>query len=127
MVKVGGTLSRPIPILRGIRQGCPLSGQLYSLAVEPLLFKLPGFSLDSVSLSAYADDITVVVNHIQDIKCLSEVLILYEKASSAKVNWAKSEAFWAGKGEFESLPKLPGNLKWGKEGLKLLGVFWRVK
>jgi len=33
IVKVGGTLSRPIPILRGIRQGCPLSGQLYSLAI----------------------------------------------------------------------------------------------
>jgi len=53
-----------------------------------------GFSLDSkMFLSAYADDITVFVNHTQDIKCLSEVLSLYEKASSAKVNWAKSEVF----------------------------------
>lgn len=33
MVKVGGTLSRPIPILRVIRQSCPLSGQLYSLTI----------------------------------------------------------------------------------------------
>uniref|UniRef100_A0A673NQZ0 alpha-glucosidase n=1 Tax=Sinocyclocheilus rhinocerous TaxID=307959 RepID=A0A673NQZ0_9TELE len=28
---VGGGLSRPIPVLRGIRQECPLSGMLYSL------------------------------------------------------------------------------------------------
>ncbi len=39
------------------------------------------------------------------------------------MNWAKSEAFWAGKGDFESLPQLPGDLKWDKEELKLLGVF----
>lgn len=40
IVKVGGGLSRPIPVTRGIRQGCLLSGQLYSIAIEPLLCKL---------------------------------------------------------------------------------------
>ncbi len=69
---------------------------------------MPGSSLDSkMFLSAYADEITVFVNHTEDVKCLSEVLCLYEKASSAKVNWA----FWAGKGEFESLPQLPGGVR----------------
>lgn len=37
LVKVGKGLSRPIPVERGIRQGCPISGQLYSLVIEPLL------------------------------------------------------------------------------------------
>ncbi len=37
---VGGGLSRPIPVTRGIRQGCPLSGQLYSISIEPLFCKL---------------------------------------------------------------------------------------
>jgi len=40
-------------------------------------------------LSAYADYMTVFVNNAGDINCLSEALSLYEKASSAKVNWAK--------------------------------------
>ena len=31
MVKVGGGLSRPIQVQRGIRQGCPISGQLYTV------------------------------------------------------------------------------------------------
>ncbi|KAI4872000.1 hypothetical protein NFI96_008836 [Prochilodus magdalenae] len=37
LIKVGGGLSLPVPVRRGIRQGCPLSGQLYAIAVEPLL------------------------------------------------------------------------------------------
>lgn len=31
MVKMGAGLSRPIPLQWGIRQGCNISGQLYSL------------------------------------------------------------------------------------------------
>lgn len=39
-VKTRSGLSQPVPVQRGIRQGCPISGQLYSLAVEPLLCRL---------------------------------------------------------------------------------------
>lgn len=68
LLKVGGGLSCPVLVHRGIRQGCPLSGQLYSLAIEPLLYKLreklQGFIVKGcenrpIILSAYADDITV--------------------------------------------------------------------
>lgn len=40
LLKVGGGLSCPVLVHRGIRQGCPLSGELYSLIIEPLLCKL---------------------------------------------------------------------------------------
>lgn len=40
MIKIGGGLSVPVKIQKGIRQGCPMSGQLYSLAIEPLLCML---------------------------------------------------------------------------------------
>lgn len=106
MVKIGGGLSRPISVTRGIRQGCPLSGQLYSIVIEPLLcklreklsgFSIPGFLKNpGTVLSAYADDITVFVNNVQDVNDLSDALNVYEKASSAKVNWDKSEALWVG-------------------------------
>ncbi|KAI4900412.1 hypothetical protein NFI96_009713, partial [Prochilodus magdalenae] len=133
MVKVGGALSVKVPVQRGIRQGCPLSGQLYSLVIEPLLCRLrrdlrgvPTTSDPSgtrVSLSAYADDVTVLVTAQEDVEVLESSLEVYEKASSAKVNWGKSEGFlmgsWAGMGA----PRLPGGLTWGREGLKVLGVF----
>ncbi len=52
LIKVGGGISAPVTVTRGIRQGCPLSGQLYSLAIEPLLCKLrrnlAGFSVAGV-------------------------------------------------------------------------------
>ncbi len=64
------------------------------------------------------------VNHNEDIKRLFEVLNCYEKSSSAKVNWNKSEAFWVGQGQCENLPQLPWDLRWGREGLKLLGIFF---
>lgn len=40
MLKINGGLSAPFKVNRGIRQGCALSGMLYSLAIEPLLNKL---------------------------------------------------------------------------------------
>lgn len=37
MVKAEGGLSAPISVTRGMRQGRPLSGQLYGLIIETLL------------------------------------------------------------------------------------------
>ncbi len=61
---------------RGIRQGCPLSGQLYSLVIEPFLCRLrkelTGISIPDlkstfkVSLSAYADDVTMFIKGQDD-------------------------------------------------------------
>lgn len=132
MLKVGGGLSRPVPVQRGIRQGCPLSGMLYALAIEPLLNQLRqgltglAFSEDarkSISLSAYADDVTVLVTSQDDVHVLEQKLALYEKASSAKVNWSKCESLILGEWRHEATPTLPAGLQWSKEGMKCLGVF----
>jgi len=132
MVKIGGGLSVPIQMNRGIRQGCPMSGQLYTLAIEPLLCllrrKLTGILVsnkpeaDTIKLSAYADDITLMVRNSHDVQVIKEALKMYEGASSAKLNWQKTEALWCGC-ERNPLPELPGNVKWGMTGFKFLGVY----
>ncbi|XP_060926023.1 NLR family CARD domain-containing protein 3-like [Limanda limanda] len=125
---VGGGLSRPVPVERGIRQGCPISGQLYSVAIEPLLcrlrtrlkgLRLPELAHSPPIVSAYAD---IFVKDQQDIQELEGSLSLYAKASSAKVNWGKSEACVIGQWDAGRVPRLPGNLTWGIKGLKVLGL-----
>lgn len=77
---------------------------------------------EAIKLSAYADDITFMVRNAHDVQVLKEALKIYEGASSAKLNWQKTEALWYGS-EGSSLPELPENVKWGKSGIKFLGVY----
>ncbi|CAM2096655.1 unnamed protein product [Caretta caretta] len=63
------TLTEPVSFGRGVRQRCPLSGQLYALAIEPFLCllrrRLTGLVLLELELQlvllAYADDMLLVV------------------------------------------------------------------
>ncbi|KAK3567956.1 hypothetical protein QTP86_027412 [Hemibagrus guttatus] len=130
VLKVNGGLCAPFRVYRGIRQGCSLSGMLYSLAIEPLLNKLrshlSGFNIPhtnaSVYLSAYADDLVVMINTQEDVNVLTAILNDFQILSSAKVNWTKSEAIlvgeWGG-----GQPSLPGGLVWKRGGFKYLGVY----
>ena len=130
VLKINGGLSAPFGIQRGVRQGCSLSGMLYSVAIEPLLHKLRAkltgvcFPQCPVSfkLSVYADDLIVLVNSQRDIDILTDTVKDFGFISSARVNWGKSEALMAG-GERGGRLGLPGGLQWKKGGLKYLGVF----
>lgn len=74
-------LSQLIPVQQGVRHGRPLSGQLYSLAIEPLLCRLRdwlcalslpvGFSVDQdlFTLSVYTDDAFVFVTSQGAVQC----------------------------------------------------------
>ncbi len=64
---------------------------------------------DCVKVSAYADDITVILRSENDVQVLTDILKSYGKASTAKVNWDKSDALWCG--SVSSSPRLPGRLQ----------------
>ncbi|KAJ3595924.1 hypothetical protein NHX12_002336 [Muraenolepis orangiensis] len=104
VLKFNGGLCAPFRVCRGVRQGCALSGMLYALSLEPLLNKicsklqglfLPGFNGNLV-LSAYADDVVVFVRDQTDIDVIVDIVREFSSASSARVNWKKSEALAVG-------------------------------
>uniref|UniRef100_A0A4W5KWL2 Reverse transcriptase domain-containing protein n=1 Tax=Hucho hucho TaxID=62062 RepID=A0A4W5KWL2_9TELE len=138
ILKINGTLLRPFLVGRGIRQGCGLSGILYAIVIEPLLTvlrrQLSGISivcpystdLVTARLSAYADDVTVVIRSDEDVKKLVSSLDVYQRASSSRINWQKSVSFLLGKWENGGPPVLPRLCSWSLEGFKVLGVFMGV-
>ncbi|CAM2106369.1 unnamed protein product [Caretta caretta] len=98
LVKFNWTLTEPVSFRRGVWQGCPLSGQLYALAIEPFLCllrrRLTGLVLRELELrpilSAYADDVLLVIQDPSDLARVEACQAIYSAASSARVNWVKS-------------------------------------
>ena len=131
LIKVNDGLCLPLRIGRGIRQGCPLSGILYSLCMESLLIRLRsslmGFpvtpSEEPVIVSAYADDVCVAVRSNNDITMLFECLHVYSQACTTQINWSKCKAVWVGCTPPSGLPTPRINLTWVKEGVKYLSVY----
>ncbi|KAL7836978.1 hypothetical protein AOLI_G00282620 [Acnodon oligacanthus] len=82
VLKLNGGLSAPFRVEHCIRQGSALSGMLDSLAIEPLLNRLrsriEGFILPQYDvqhcISAYADDVMVMVTGRGDIDNLVSAL-----------------------------------------------------
>ncbi|CAM2100523.1 unnamed protein product [Caretta caretta] len=98
LVKLNWTLTEPVSFRRRVRQGCPLCGQLYTLAIKPFLCllrrRLTGLVLQEpelwLVLSAYADDVLLVVQDFGNLAWVEACQAIYSAASSARVNWVKS-------------------------------------
>lgn len=96
-IKINGQLTNPVQIKQSVRQGCPLSMTLYSIAVEPLLLylhlRLNGLKIFNTKTvcHAYADDISVLVNTKQEIETVRTIILAFTSACGAKLNEHKSK------------------------------------
>ena len=130
-VNVNGYLSPFFGLSRGVRQGCPLSPLLYVLVSEVLAVnircnpRVSGLSFPGSAplspISQYADDTSLILTSDDSIKAVFETYALFEKASGAKLNQAKSKGLWLGGWSGRSDP--PVVLDWSSSKLKVLGVF----
>lgn len=77
-------------------------------------------------MSPYADDISAFVSCQRNVSNLSLSKDLYQKASSTKVSWGKSEDLQVGHWTDRDRPRLGGDLRWRRQGIKVLGVTFPV-
>ena len=99
---MNGKYSESFPIERGVRQGDPLSGLLFVLALEPLLCTIyhdrgkfaPKIGKHFIPYSAqFADDLTIFVKRGYLVLGIKNMLNLFESASGLRVNDTKTEIY----------------------------------
>ena len=130
LVKICGSLTALFSVEKGIRQGCPLSGLLYSIAIEPFLNCLrgevgdDGFRMPSTdtccSVSAYADDVSVFVTSDRGFGTVGDTYDIFARASAARLNTRKTQGLWAG--SWIGRSDRPLNFSYNDDGLSFLGV-----
>ncbi|CAM2120312.1 unnamed protein product [Caretta caretta] len=132
LVRLNWTLTEPVSFGRGVRQGCPLSGQLYTLGIQPFLCllrrRLTGLVLQEQELRlvllAYADDVLLMVQDPGDLALVEAFQAMYSAASFARVNWVKSSGLVVGDWrQVSSLPPSLQTIRWSAGPLLYLGVY----
>ena len=90
-IRIDGKLFPGPDLLGGVRQGCPLSGILFALAIDPLL-RIIFATLEAEDvLRAYADDIAAVLfNWDITLPKLEPIFELFRKCSGLAVNVKKT-------------------------------------
>ena len=94
-----GFMSQVIKLGSGVRQGCPLSPQIFTLVAE--LYNqnivkdknIQGFRVNDrckIKVISYADDTAIPLITISDAKRCMQILLLYEKATASRVNVIKT-------------------------------------
>ena len=92
-IRINDTVSKMVPFKRGVRQGCVLSPDLYSLFSEILLGtikNLPGIGVGGVNVNNknYADDTVLIAKNQEDLQTLqinikrTKVIVVSKKAEA---------------------------------------------
>ncbi len=127
-VKCNGFLTKPFKITRSIRQGCPLSAQLYTLVAEPLGLMIKkdkdtqGIRIEEGKegkiIFQYADDTTLILKDLESVKEVMGKVKSYGKGTGAKVNEEKTVYM-----RFGGVPSLFGGFNFEEvQETKMLGV-----
>ncbi|KAL9986242.1 hypothetical protein ACROYT_G000353 [Oculina patagonica] len=125
-----GHSSEFFSLQREVRQGCPLSGLLFVLALEPLAHQIR--ITDSIKglengkkitkLSLYADDTTAFIREDSSAVSLFALLDQFSNLSGLKINKSKTEGLWLGRWKSRLGKDEPSGISWPKEYVNALGI-----
>ena len=110
VVKVNGHHGDAFTPLNGVKQGCPLSPLLYILSLQPLLASLEedphihgiaipgdhGVGHEEARVSAYADDLLLMLRGYADLPAAWRCIEPYLAASGGAGNWGKTQGLRCG-------------------------------
>ena len=132
-VKNGGHISRPFSMKNGVRQGCPISPQLFILAVEVLAQKIiqdinirglnPHNSNNPLKAGQFADDTSLFLRDGTDLRRAMGHLDNFSVFSGLYLNLNKSYAL-STNGRHVDTEGININFK---NTLKILGIFFSNK
>ncbi|CAM2106015.1 unnamed protein product [Caretta caretta] len=112
LVRLNWTLTEPVSFGRGVRR---LTGLVLW---EPEL---------QLVLSAYADDVLLMVQDLGDLSQVEACQAIYSAAFSARVNWVKSSGLAVGDWRrVSSLPPALQTIQWSASPLLYLGIYLSV-
>ena len=98
---INGKFSTPFKVIRGVRQGDPLSCALFDMAIKPLACKLrndptikgitiPGLE-EKIIVNLFADNTTLYLSKDDSFNYVERVLKMWSEVSGAKFNIEKTE------------------------------------
>ena len=112
---------------RGVRQGCPLSGILFTIGIEILANAIRSTNdikgiddANTIKLTQYADDTRVFLRDVQSPNNLFSLLAQFESCSGLRINQSKSELLWLASLRHRKDTLL--NLRLSEEPIYALGV-----
>ena len=129
---INGYISDFITKERGLKQGCPLSMQLYSIYIEPLneavqneknikALPIPGGG-NHVSVQ-FADDMNLLLSEDTKLYTLFILLQKFNSATGSTINQGKAQGIIIGTPKTHGDPFID-NIKWQFKGIKILGIIF---
>ena len=112
---------------RAVRQGDPLSPNLFVVVVETLAIgigentAINGITVgkEETKLLQYADDTTAVLSDMDSTQALFTLLDVFKELSGLRINSSKTEGMWVGSSRSNKLK--PFYIKWPDE---TVGVYY---
>jgi hypothetical protein len=116
-IKVNDQVGKIFQMLRGVRQGDPLSPILFNIVVDMLAILInraklvgqisgviPNIIDDGLSILQYADDTIHFMDHnLEQAQNMKLLLAAFEQMSGIKINYHKSELFCSGEAKDNEL------------------------